>query len=99
MLSSAAGDVGGRRHTDSEGAKDPAGDPMNDQVAIMLALGVMCACSVAFALMLPGLAVAVGRGRISAATGVSAVMALLVVVTLAAATVLGASPTAYSIVI
>ena len=65
----------------------------------MLALGVMCACSVAFALMLPGLAVAVGRGRISAAARVSAVMAVLVVVTLAAAAVLGASPVAYSIVI
>ena len=39
VLSAAAGDVGGRRHTDSERAKDPTGDPMNDQVAIMLALG------------------------------------------------------------
>jgi hypothetical protein len=82
-----------------EGAKDPAGDPMNDQVAIMLVLSAMCACSVAFALMLPRLAAAVGRGRISAAARVSAVMAVLVVVTLAAAAVLGASPVAYSIVI
>ena len=36
---------------------------MNDQIAVMLALGVMCACSAAFALMLPGLAVEVGRGE------------------------------------
>jgi hypothetical protein len=49
--------------------------------------------------MLPRLAAAVGRGRISAAARVSAVMAVLVVVTLAAAAVLGASPVAYSIVI
>jgi len=72
---------------------------MNDQVAVMLALGAMCFCSGAFALMLPGLAVAVGRGRILAAVRVSVVMAVLVVVTLAAAAVLGASPVAYSIVI
>ena len=77
----------------------PAGDPMNAQVAVMLALGVMCACSAAFALMLPGLAVEVGRGRLSAAVRLSVVMAALVAVTLAAAAILGASPVAYSIVI
>jgi glycosyltransferase involved in cell wall biosynthesis len=64
----------------------------------LLALGVMCFCSAAFAVMLPGLALSVGRGRLAAAIRISAVMAALVAVTLVVAAVLGASPAAYSIV-
>lgn len=71
---------------------------MSNQAAIMLALGVMCFCSAAFAVMLPRLALSVGRGRLAAAIRISAVMAALVAVTLVVAAVLGASPAAFSIV-
>ena len=93
------GDVGCRRDTDAEGAAvAPPGDLMSEQIAIVLALGVVCVCSAAFALMVPTLAIAVGRGRLSMAARVSTVMAALAVITIAVAAALGASTAAYTFV-
>lgn len=93
------GDVGCRRDTDPDGAAvAPPGDLMNEQIAVMLGLGAMCVCSAAFALMVPTLAIAVGRGRLSTAARVSAVMAALAVITIAVAATVGSSTAAYALV-
>lgn len=71
---------------------------MNEQVMILLALGVICASSAAFALILPALAGAAGRGSLRMVARVCAVMAVLVVITVAVAAALGSSTAAYSLV-
>lgn len=58
----------------------------------------MGVCSVAFALMVPTLAIAVGRGRLSTVARVSASMAVLAVITIAVAAAVGSSTAAQALV-
>lgn len=67
---------------------------MDEQIAIMLALAVVCVCSAAFAMMVPMLAMAIGRGRLSALPRVFGTMAALAVISLAVAAALGSSTAA-----
>ncbi|MCK6065775.1 MULTISPECIES: hypothetical protein [Microbacterium] len=68
---------------------------MNEQLMITSALGVICAASAAFALMLPALAFSFWRLRPTTVARASAAMAALAAIALALAAMLGATPAAH----
>lgn len=65
---------------------------MDEQVALGMALGVVCIGSVVTAMMIPVLARAAIGGRIVAVARISGAIAVLVAVALVAAASVGASP-------
>lgn len=65
---------------------------MNEQISITLALVALAACTVGCVVVLPGVVVAIARFDLAGAIRLAGVIAVLMVLAILAASVLGASP-------
>ena len=65
---------------------------MNEQIFITLAFVALAACTVGCVVVLPGVAVAIARFDLAGAIRLVGVIAVLMVMAILAASVLGASP-------